>query len=271
MALRFLKLAGFALGAAAVGGLLLGERAAPLRKRTRQQAPRLARNVAMGVACQAVMMASEVPLTDAIAGRNARQQRGLQHRFGGMAGKMAAFLAMDYGFYLWHVATHKVPLLWRFHRVHHVDPDLDASTALRFHFLDMLVSLPWRLVQVRLSGIDLPTLKAWRVFFLFSVLFHHSNWKLPRGWDQKLNLVLTTPKMHGIHHSQNLSEMDSNWTSGISLWDRVHGTFRGDVAQDDLVIGVDDPAAERDVLIGPAHSAPFTLQHDRTQHPPLCR
>ena len=240
----------------AIGALLLAERAAPLRKQTRKQIPRMARNVVMGAACQAVIMAAEEPLTNRIAARNRAEGRGLQHRISGPLGKIAAFLAMDYGFYLWHVATHKMPFLWRFHRVHHVDPDMDASTALRFHFADMLVSLPWRLVQVRVSGIDPPMLRAWRGFFLFSVLFHHANWKLPRGVDAALSKVITTPRMHGIHHSQALSEMDSNWTSGLSVWDRLHRTFRDDVRQRDLTIGVDDPAAERDVLLGPALLAP---------------
>lgn len=260
---RVLRFAGLAIGAAAVGGLLLAERAAPLRRRTRRELPRLARNAAMGAACQAVIMASEMPLTDRIAARNVARRRGLQHALGGTAGKIAAFLAMDYGFYLWHVATHKVPLLWRFHRVHHVDPDMDASTAIRFHFVDMLVSLPWRLVQVRVSGIDPAALQAWRGFFLFSILFHHSNWKLPPGWDAALSRLLTTPEMHGIHHSQVPSEMDSNWSSGISWWDRLHGTFRDGVAPGAIAIGVDDPAAERDVLLLPAHLAPFRIDGHR--------
>ena len=173
---------------------------------------------------------------------------------------------MDYGFYLWHVATHKVPVLWRFHRVHHVDPDLDASTALRFHFLDMLVSLPWRLVQVRVSGIGPRTLSAWQGFFLLSILFHHSNWRLPAGWDRRLSWLVTTPGMHGIHHDRDPARMDSNWTSGISWWDRLHGTFRDRPSQDRLVIGVDDPEAERDIALLPALAAPFRKAGNRA-HP----
>ncbi len=266
MASRFLKLAGLAVGVAAVGVILVSERAKPLRKQTREAAPRIARNLAMGASCQAVIMASEAPLTQAVARRNVARGRGLRGTLGGgILGRVAAFLAMDYGFYLWHVATHKVPLLWRFHRVHHIDPDMDSSTALRFHFLDMLVSLPWRLVQVRVSGIGPDALKAWQGFFTLSVLFHHANWRLPGNWDERLSLLITTPKMHGIHHSQDLSEMDSNWSSGISLWDHVHGTFRDDVVQEDITIGVDDPLAERDVELAPALAAPFTVEGSRSE------
>ena len=213
-----------------------------------------------------MILVSEAPATQAIARANAARGRGLQGLLGGgILGKVAAFLAMDYGFYLWHIATHKVPFLWRFHRVHHVDPDMDASTAVRFHFADMLVSLPWRLVQVRLSGIDPDGLKRWQGFFLLSVLFHHSNWKLPGRWDERLSRVITTPKMHGIHHSQDSAQMDSNWTSGISLWDRLHGTFRDDVAQEDIAIGVDDPLAERDVALVPALLAPARIDGHRVE------
>lgn len=247
---------------AAVGGLLLAEHARPLRRRTASEVPRLARNAAMGAACQVMILAAEQPLTQRIARANGERRRGIRHLLPGALGNLAAFLAMDYGYYLWHVATHKVPFLWRFHRVHHIDPDLDASTAVRFHFADMLVSLPWRLVQVRISGVDEALLARWQGFFLGSILFHHANLKLPDGWDERLSLVVTTPKMHGIHHSQVLSEMDSNWSSGFSFWDRLHRTFRADVRQQDIVIGVDDPLATRDIALLPALVAPVLTAGD---------
>ena len=142
------------IGAMAIGGFLLAERLRPLRRQSRPTVPRIARNLAMGVLCQAMIAGYETPLTGAVAERNRQRSRGIQGLIPGPAGRLAGFLAMDYGFYLWHVATHKAPFLWRFHRVHHADADMDWSTAIRFHFIDMLVSLPWRLVQVRVSGSD---------------------------------------------------------------------------------------------------------------------
>jgi len=270
MASRVLKLAGLAIGAAALGGLLYAERARPLRKRTAEQLPRLARNAAMGAACQAVIMTIEAPLTSTVAVRNASAKRGLQHAIGGWRGRVVAFLAMDYSYYIWHAATHKLPFLWRFHRVHHVDPDCDASTAVRFHFIDMLLSIPWRMIQLRVSGADLGVMRSWQGFFLASVFFHHANWRLPRGLDRKLSSLITTPEMHGIHHSQDLAEMDSNFTSGLSFWDRLHGSFRHGVRQDGLVIGVDDPAAERDSKLVPALLSPINAGGGRGQsHRPL--
>lgn len=214
----------------------------------------------MGAMCASVVSAVEVPLTQAVARANARDRRGLAHVFPSPLRGVVAFLAMDYGFYLWHVATHRVPPMWRLHRVHHVDPDMDATTAIRFHMLDMLVSLPWRLVQVRVSGIGPGTLDAWQRFFQLSILFHHSNLALPGDWDRRLSLVLTTPRMHGIHHSVVKAERDSNWSSGISLWDHLHGTFRAVPGPRAITIGVDDPWTMADVPIEPALRAPFVRE-----------
>ncbi len=247
---------GLLIGAAIVG-ILVAERRRPLRRQTSLALPRNARNMAMGAMCAAVIQAFETPATLAVARANADRQRGIAGLLPRPLGPVAAFAAMDYGFYLWHVATHRVPFLWRFHRVHHVDPDMDMSTAIRFHMVDMLVSLPWRLVQVRVSGITPAALEAWQRFFTLSILFHHSNWALPRGWDERLSWILTTPRMHGIHHSVVKAERDSNWSSGISVWDRLHGTFRRLPPPRTITIGVDDPCARADVPIEAALRAPF--------------
>lgn len=255
----------FAAAGAAIAALALSERKRPLRERTQEAAPRTAANIALGASCAAVIAAVEEPLCQAIARRNEEQGRGFAGLFPKRLRLLAGIAAMDYGFYLWHVATHKLPFLWRFHRVHHVDPDLDMSTAVRFHTLDMLVSLPWRLAQVRLSGVDRRALALWRHFFNASILFHHANLRLPRSWDRRLASVLTTPEMHGIHHSAVRRERDSNWSSGLSIWDRLHGTLRQDVPQGELTIGVDDARAAEDGKLAPALAAPFRPGHELAQ------
>lgn len=257
---RPLLIAGAAL---AIGGLLWAERKRPLRERTRPQFPRAATNLLLGATCALVIRLAETPLVERIAATNAAKRHGFMHLLPRPLQFVGGLLAMDYAYYWWHVATHKLPFLWRFHRVHHLDRDLDASTAIRFHGLDMLVSLPFRLVQTRLIGVDPATHRAWQAFFFGSVLFHHSNLRLPAGWDRAAARLLTTPKMHGIHHSTVLGEQDSNWSSGFSLWDRVHGTFRDDVPQGAITIGLDDARALEDLTPAKLMRAPLYPQPER--------
>ncbi len=250
----------------AVVGMLAGECAHPLRRQTGPSLRRNLRNGAMGAMSAAVVSMVETPVTQWVARGNVAHRRGLAQHLPDPLGSIASFLAMDYGFYLWHIATHKLTVLWRFHRVHHVDPDMDLSTAIRFHLVDMLVSLPWRMVQVRASGIGPDTLDVWQRFFTLSILFHHSNLRLPGEWDRRLSWVLTTPRMHGIHHSVIREQRDSNWSSGISLWDRLHRTLGQDVPQSAITIGIEDPAALSDVPLWRALLAPFRPMPSTERH-----
>jgi len=146
----------------------------------------------------------------------------------GVRGVLAVLL-LDYSLYVWHVLTHRVPLLWRFHLVHHVDLDMDASTALRFHLGELLLSVPWRAAQIGLIGVSWRVYAIWQALLMLSILFHHSNFRLPLRVEGYLNRLIVTPRMHGIHHSIASDEVNSNWSSGLSFWDRLHGTLRLDV------------------------------------------
>ncbi|MBP0443828.1 sterol desaturase family protein [Roseomonas sp. SSH11] len=248
----------------AAGAIFLAERRAPLRRRGQAEPARTLRNLAMGALSMAVVAAVEGPVTRRLARHAEGRRRGLAQclPLPAWARDAAAFLLMDYTIYLWHVLTHKVPALWRLHLVHHIDLDLDASTALRFHAVDMLVSVPWRAAQVALLGVSPRALRAWQGFFFLSVLFHHSNLRLPARLERVLALVLTTPRMHGIHHSTVREETDSNWSSGLSFWDRLHGTFRLDVAQRDLRIGVPAYRDPAETALRPSLAMPFRAQRD---------
>lgn len=144
----------------------------------------------------------------------------------------------DYTNYLWHTLNHKIPLLWRFHLVHHSDLDLDLSTAIRFHFGELVGSVFFRGAFVFLSGASPLTVIIYEIVFEAATLFHHSNTRLPVTFEKALNKIFVTPRMHGIHHSMIRNETDSNYSVIFSLWDRLHKTHCFNIPQDEITIGV---------------------------------
>ncbi|MEO7135646.1 MAG: sterol desaturase family protein, partial [Vicinamibacterales bacterium] len=206
----------------------------PLRRR--QCEPKLrhaGRNLAVAGLAAAAVQLMEQPIVMPIATLVERRRWGLlpNLRLPRWAETAAALIALDYTLYLWHVLVHRRRGLWRFHAVHHLDMDLDATTALRFHFGELIASVPWRVAQVLIIGVRPRDLARWQSLTLLSVLFHHSNVRLPEPIERALGWLLVTPRMHGIHHSAEPSQMNANWSSGLSLWDRLHGTLRLDVPQ----------------------------------------
>ena len=149
-----------------------------------------------------------------------------------------AVVLLDYTLYVWHVLTHRVGFLWRFHIVHHADLDMDASTAVRFHIGELVISIAWRASQVLLIGVSARQLDLWQKLTIAAILFHHSNVCLPIDIERRLVKAVVTPRMHGTHHSTVRDEADSNWSTILSVWDRLHSTLRLDVAQDEIEIGV---------------------------------
>jgi sterol desaturase/sphingolipid hydroxylase (fatty acid hydroxylase superfamily) len=257
-------LSGGALLAGAALALFAAERRWPLRRQTQPEPRRTLRNLALGALSMAAVNLVERPVVDPLAEAAERRRRGLLQLMPAPTWlrDAAAFLLMDYTIYLWHVGTHRIPFLWRLHLVHHLDWDLDSTTALRFHALDMAVSTPYRALQVALIGASPRALKLWQGWFFMSVLFHHSNLRLPARLERALARVVTTPRMHGIHHSSVRAESDSNWSSGLALWDHLHGTFRLDVPQREIAMGVPGYRAPEDVRLGTALRLPFVRQRD---------
>jgi sterol desaturase/sphingolipid hydroxylase (fatty acid hydroxylase superfamily) len=151
---------------------------------------------------------------------------------------VAGFLLMDLTFYYWHRANHSVALFWRFHNVHHVDPDLDVSTSFRFHFGEVLYSVGFRALQVYLLGISVFTFLVYELVFQCATMFHHSNVRLPITVERWLNQIVVTPRMHGIHHSIVEEETNSNFSVVFRWWDLIHGTLKLNVKQSEVVIGV---------------------------------
>ncbi len=137
-----------------------------------------------------------------------------------------ALIALDIWTYAWHRANHGISFLWRFHRVHHGDPSMDVSTAVRFHFGEIAVSNLLRLPLILLLGLPLGMLLLYDLLLRIATLFHHSNIELPERIDGLLRLLIVSPDMHKIHHSQKRAEMDSNYASVLSVWDRLFRTYR---------------------------------------------
>lgn len=151
---------------------------------------------------------------------------------------VAGFLLMDLTFYYWHLANHAVPLMWRFHNVHHLDLDMDVSTAFRFHFGEILYSTAFRVAQVGLLGISPATYLAYELVFGLCTMFHHSNLRIHIGLERLLNRVIVTPRMHGIHHSIVREETNSNFSVVFRWWDFFHRTLRLAVPQSAVDVGV---------------------------------
>ncbi len=180
---------------------------------------------------------------------------------------IAGFLLLDLSFYYWHVLNHKIPVLWRFHNVHHIDPDLDVSTGFRFHFGEVLLSTFFRVVQVSLIGMSFATFAAYELVFQANTLVHHCNWRLPIRLERLLNRVLVTPRMHGIHHSQVRGETNSNFGVVFCWWDKLHHTLGVNIPQSRIEIGIAGYSTPEDNRLWPALTLPFRRQRDYWRKP----
>ncbi|MEJ7849746.1 MAG: sterol desaturase family protein [Pyrinomonadaceae bacterium] len=242
----------FPVAVATFGVLVLLERRRPLRRETEPVARRTGRNLLVAGAAAVALHFVESPIANRTALLVERRNIGLLKlvRLPAWLEVSAAVILLDYTLYLWHVLTHRVPFLWRFHVVHHVDLDLDASTALRFHFGELIVSAIWRAIQIAAIGVTPKSLQTWQALLIPSVLFHHSNVELPEKLEKFLSKFVVTPRLHGIHHSVLQSETDSNWSSGLSIWDRLHGTSSEFSRNSDITIGVPAHQDPRELTIG---------------------
>lgn len=151
---------------------------------------------------------------------------------------IAGLLILDFSIYLWHRINHKMPLLWRFHRVHHSDLNMDVSTANRFHLGEFLLSGLVRIAVIYVFGINLFTYILFHVLVNISIQFHHSSVCVPPLLDRLWGVLFVPPSMHRVHHSNIREEHDSNYGVILSIWDRMMGTLRRDVEQESIEIGL---------------------------------
>lgn len=253
----------------AFGLLTWLERRRPLRREVEPKLRRTARNLAVAGIGAVALQLTERPIALELAALVERHDLGLLKflRLPLWLETVLAVVLLDYTLYVWHVLTHKVPFLWRFHVTHHVDLDLDASTALRFHFGELALSVPWRAAQLITIGVSPIAYSTWQSLVFLSIMFHHSNVELPIGLERWLNRLIVTPRMHGIHHSIVREETNSNWSSGLTIWDRLHGTLRLNVPQDKITIGVPAYREPEDVELLKILPMPFGQQRPTWQLP----
>jgi sterol desaturase/sphingolipid hydroxylase (fatty acid hydroxylase superfamily) len=166
---------------------------------------------------------------------------------------------LDLMIYIQHVVLHMIPFFWRFHRVHHSDLDLDVSSGFRFHPLEILGSMIYKLGLVAALGPSVMTVVVFEAILNGMAQFNHSNIKLPLGLDRVLRSLLVTPDMHRIHHSVEVNETNSNYGFNLSIWDRLLGTYihDGKRPQPEIVIGVPEYRTTEQVTLLKLAIMPF--------------
>jgi len=158
-----------------------------------------------------------------------------------------AFILLDFAIYLQHVISHRVPVFWRFHKVHHTDRDLDASSAVRFHPIEILLSMIYKCGLVLLIGPAALAVLIFEIVLNASAIFNHTNLKLSLGLDKVLRVLIVTPDMHRVHHSVVEGETNSNYGFNFSVWDRLCRTYQAQpqAGHDGMTIGLSEHQTEQ--------------------------
>jgi len=206
----------------------LWERLAPRRELLHPRMRRWRSNLSL-VALDTVLLRLALPLGAVAVSEWCRAEGvGLLHGWDvpAAASVPLTVLCLDLAVWAQHVVFHRVPLLWRLHRVHHADPDIDVTTGVRFHPIEILLSMGWKLAVVAALGAPAAGVVTFEVLLNATALFNHGNVRLPEGIDRVLRLLLVTPDMHRVHHSVRPEETNSNYGFNLPWWDRLFRTYR---------------------------------------------
>ncbi len=200
------------------------------------------RNIALTVLNAIVTTIVFVGLWWAAAAWSASHQFGLLHwlPLPTWAEWLTAVLLLDAWTYLWHRLNHRIPFLWRFHRVHHSDPHMDVTTASRFHTGEIVMSSTLRVPLIILLGASIEQIALYEILMFAVVQFHHANISVSAQWDRVLGWIIVTPYMHKVHHSRWQPETDSNYSSLLSIWDRIFHSFRMTENPESIRLGLDE-------------------------------
>jgi sterol desaturase/sphingolipid hydroxylase (fatty acid hydroxylase superfamily) len=177
----------------------------------------------------------------------------------GWLGLVVSVVALDLVVYAQHLVFHRVPWLWRLHRVHHSDVDFDVTTGLRFHPLEIVASMLVKMAAIVALGAPALAALVFEVVLNASSMFEHANVRLPAWSDRLLRALIVTPDVHRVHHSTEVDETNSNYGFNLSIWDRLFRTYRAEprAGQDGVVIGLPIFRARREARIDRLLTQPF--------------
>jgi len=235
-----------------LGVLLVLEHAIPIRRPTHPKLLRISTNLTIA-GCNALVM--NVLFTGVLltwAERAYGSSPGLLGMANlGLAGTtVASVILLDFIAYGLHRAYHRLPFLWRFHRAHHSDLDIDATTAVRFHVGEALMTSTIKAISIPVVGISWIGFVAYEVAFQIVAVLSHSSVRFPESLDRSLRVILVTPRMHWTHHSRHPNDHHTNFASVFSGWDRLLGTFRLDVEREQIEAGLDAyPSLEQTTVL----------------------
>lgn len=176
---------------------------------------------------------------------------------------MAGLILLDGWMYVWHRLNHRIPLLWRFHRMHHSDTNMDVTTATRFHIGEHVISGVLRLLLIPLLGLSIWQIVVYEIAVVAMIHFHHANITIGRA-DRWLRCLIVTPDMHKVHHSRWQPETDSNYAVVLSIWDRLARTFRLNADPHSLTFGLDEFDDEHWQTIRGMIQTPFADKRSRS-------
>ncbi|MFH4367628.1 sterol desaturase family protein [Vibrio diabolicus] len=174
-------------------------------------------------------------------------------------------ILLDFVIYAQHVVFHHVKPLWKIHRMHHADLDIDVTTGARFHPIEVIISMGVKIATVFILGVSPIAIVVFEIVLNASAMFNHSNAKLALSADQKLRNVIVTPDMHRVHHSVIAKETNSNFGFFLSVWDRLFGTYRAqpELGHDDVVIGIPEIRNEAEQRLDKLLTQPFRYNRRR--------
>jgi len=179
-----------------------------------------------------------------------------------------ALLVLDLAIWAQHLVSHKVPLFWRLHQVHHADRDIDVTTAVRFHPVEIALSMLWKIVVVVPLGASSLAVFLFEVILNACAMFNHANIALPAWVDRILRSIIVTPDMHRVHHSVLWREHDSNYGFNLSLWDRLFRTYvaQPEAGHEDMTVGLAPYQSRAPTRFGWSLALPFLQQKSEARN-----